>query len=156
MPDSNQVIRYGRREMIQHEAPAAADVRAGHLVEEVAGGVQPLSTDYERRPDRLLVASDARGRGKELGDIYSGADGERTQYHACSNGGVHLLLAPGESVGEQDELVPNGDGTVRAPDRDGTAPDDPDDASVAYVADDESVDNSGGTKGVPVAVDVVN
>ena len=151
MVDSNQVVRHNRQLLTQFEAPAAAELDAGMVVEETAGGVQPHSSDGTAVA-RVLVAKDDRALGMTVGDTYGA--GENVKYLACSGGGVHLLLAPGESVGEFDRLVSAGTGAVRAIDQDGTAPDDPDGAMVASVAEGETVDNIGGTDPVPVAVEV--
>lgn len=161
MTDLPKVVAYGRDKLAQHEAPAAADLKAGHLVEEVAGGVQAHSTDGGVM-DRVLVALDARGRGKDVGDTYSTdpdgtVDNENVPYANCNAGvGLTMLLAAGESVddsGAPTRLVSAGDGTLRAIDQDGTAPDDSDAAVVAVAA--ETLDNSGGSSAVAVAVEVV-
>lgn len=153
MPDSNQVVRHSRRLMTQFEQPVAADTQAGMLVEETANGIQPHSTAGVGVA-RIMVAKDDRTIGMTLGDTYDGTNSVNAKYLVCSGGGVHLLLAAGESVTEHDRLVSAGDGTVRLIDQDGTAPDDPDSAMVASVAEGETVDNTGGTEPAPVAVEV--
>ena len=146
-----------RNNTTQHEAPAAADVRAGHLIEEVADGVQPHATDGGVL-DRVLFAIDARGRGMEVGDTYSTdpdgtVDNESVKY-IVANAGVELtvLLGAGVAVTEGDRLVSAGDGTLRLYEADGTAPDDVVDDVVAIASED--LDNAAGTEAVAVDVEV--
>lgn len=157
MTDLPKVVAYGRDKLAQHEAPAAADTQAGHLVEEVADGVQPHSNDYSA-VDNVFVALDARGRGYDVGDVYSTdpdgtVENENVPYANCNAGvGLTMLLAAGETVADGDRLVSAGDGTLRLIDQDGTAPDDPDTAVVAIAR--EALDNAGGTDAVALAVEV--
>lgn len=153
MPFSTQVVMDGRRQMEQDEAPAAADVVVGDLLEFDANAhVLPHGAAGEP-VDRVVVALDARGRGFELGDAYDGAAGENVPY-ALADGStrLHMRIAAGVStVAEQTRLVSNGDGTLRA--FDGVGGDV--DADVIAVAA-ESVDNSGGTEPAYCGVEVVS
>lgn len=117
----------------QHEAPTVGTVRAGHLVEETANGVQPLSLDGAR-PERVLIALDLPGRGYQHGDAFP--EGETIEYAELTGGTVRGLLAVGNSVALTDSLTPAGDGTVRAMTGDGS------DEAVASVPAQEPVNKS--------------
>lgn len=148
MPDSQQVVRYGRDEFLQHEAPADGVVNAGDLVETTAAGIGSHATAAGIM-DRVLVALDDRDTGMELDDTYD--DGENAKYIAASGGGVHLRLDAGVTAAEGDRLVSAGNGAVRLLD---TAGGDAEAAVVAVAAED--IDNSGGTAPTPIATDVAN
>ena len=146
MPFSTQVVMDGRKNMEQDEAPCAADVMVGDLLQfDANANVVPQATDGEY-VERAIVALDARGRGYELGDSYDGASGENTPYAICAPGvRLHMRLAAGATVvKDQTPLVPAGGGVLRPIDVDGTAPDDSTTDTIAVPA--ESVDNSGGTE----------
>lgn len=155
MSDLTKVVsgQNARNNTTQHEAPAAADVRAGHLVEEVADGVQPHGT-AGGTVQNVLVAIDARGRGFEVGDTYTtdpdGTVGNENVPYINANAGVELtvLLAAGENVAEGDLLASDGAGGFRAYD----SANDADDAVVAKAS--EALDNSGGAEAVAVDVEV--
>lgn len=152
MPDSNQVVRYGRGEMLQHEGTAAEAITAGNLVERAAGGdIQNHSTDGARGM-QILVAVDDRDRGMEFGDTYTAGD-DATKFLACSGGGVHLRLAAGEAVTEGAPLVPAAGGPVRESAVDGTTGEYTELGAVVAVAA-EAIDNSAGTEPAQIAVDV--
>lgn len=143
---STQVIRNHRFfSGATREGVANSPIRAGHLAERVAGGLDPQSTDAAVL-DTIVVATDARGRGYEAGDEYE-AD-ETTPYAICSEGDLlTLFLAAGESVtgGEgtdRTQLVPDGNGGVRAYDSAN------DDAGAIIALADETIDNSGGGSAV--------
>ena len=109
--DPQRVLVQSHNLTAQHEAETVGTVRAGHLVEETANGVQPLSVDGER-PDRLLIALDLPGRGYQHGDAFP--VGETIEYAELAGGQVRGLLAVGENVSLTDDLTSAGDGTVRA------------------------------------------
>lgn len=150
MPNSNKIVRYGRQQTEQHEDAAdGAAVQTGHLVERTAAGVQPHSS-AAAAGDPVLVAIDARDRGMEQGDQYDA--GELVRYlHSGSGAGFHFVLAAGSdlatasnaNITDGDELVSNGDGTVRKLDTSKTGETED---SVLAIAD-EAVDNSGAAAG---------
>lgn len=148
-----QTVRYGRNDMVQHEAATAEEVYAGALVEKNADGDLVNHATAGERPDVLRVAIESRGRGMELGDAYPAND--NAKYMQASGGGVYLRLAGGTNlataanatVDPSTGLVSNGDGTVRAID---TAAGDTQDAVIATPS--EAVDNSGA--GTPTFVPV--
>lgn len=153
MPDSTQVIRYGRDNYVQHEAPTAdgSSVRAGHLVEKTGGTLDVYSSDGAR-PSQILIAKDARQRGMELGDAYPGDGDDRAIFVQAQPGlGVHVMLAAGASVTDSEtELVPDANGGLRPAAGDGT-----ESAAVVAIAD-ETLDNSTGGEPTPVAVQIAN
>lgn len=115
---SEQVLRNERTfNGSRREAAADGALNAGDVVEQTANGIQSHSSDGAVL-DKVLIAEDDAGRGKEAGDSY--ADTETVPYLNCNAGDlVTLRLADGESTtgpdgGSPTKLVSNGDGTVRA------------------------------------------
>lgn len=141
------VIRYGRKEMVQHEAEladGADDVEPGMLVERVGDGgdvyVQPHST--EGTVENAYVAIEARGRGMNADDgVYSHDDDGDTyvRYVKASGGGLNLRLSGGEDVSIGDSLTSDGSGYLKV-----YASADDDDFGFAAEMDQ---DNSGGDAG---------
>lgn len=133
--DPQRVIVNAHHLKAQHEAETVGTVRAGHLVEETANGVQPLSVDGAR-PGRILIALDLPGRGYQHGDAFPA--GETIEYAEVTGGAVRGLLATGNNVSLTDDLTSAGDGTVRAMTGDGS------DTAVFQVPGDEPVNKSYG------------
>lgn len=143
-----QIVRYGRDEMTQHEDTGVGAVTVGNLVERVANGVQNHST-AAGQDGTTLIAIAHRGVGMEAGDAYD--DGTNVKYLAVSGGGVWLRLAAGENVARGDQLVSAGDGTVRLLDTAGG------DTAGGVVAEaEEALDNSGGTEAAFIRTEVTN
>lgn len=139
-----ETVRYGRNEFIQHEDTADSALRAGMLLERVGDGVGPHST-AAGAVSETLVAYEDRGMGMELHpdpehDKANYEAGDNAKYYAASGGGLTMWISGGETVTEDDELISNGDGTIRPRVGDGT---EEDAATVAIAAED--VDASDGT-----------
>ena len=151
--DIGRVPVNGQHLSAQYESETVGTVRAGHLVEETANGVQPLSLDGVR-PNKVFIALDLPGRGYSHGDAFP--EGETIEYAELAGGTVRGLLATGSSVALTDELTPAGDGTVRAMTGDGS------DEAVAQVPAQEpanksrAVDNTGGSEAVQVYMEASN
>lgn len=134
------------RDLAEDERVAGAAITAGQLViPDGSGGVIPHDTDGTM-PDHYWVALDARQRGMEFGDTYQ-ADAV-VPLARPEGGKLNLPLATGESVSEDDFVVPDASGDVRAYAGDGTESD----AYVGLVT--EAVDNSGGSDTTQVPVEV--
>lgn len=128
------------------EREAAAAIDAGQLViPDGSGGITPHDTDAER-PGDLFVALDARQRGIEWGDEYP--TDSMVPIARIEGGYLNLPLATGESVTEDDHVVPDASGDVRAAAGDGTE----ESAHLGLVT--EAVDNSGGSATTQVPVEV--
>ncbi|MCK8824725.1 hypothetical protein [Fuchsiella alkaliacetigena] len=137
----------------QKEAPAAAEITPGELLEEVDGKVQPHSSAGENCIP--LVAKEEGYIGRSIDETYS--EDDQVRYEVGHTGErFYMLLGAGEDVGKDDLLESAGNGALQAHDE----PTADGDSSVIQVDAArfkavEAVDNSGETEKTRIRVEVI-